>query len=151
MSTTRIARPATPPTTLPTTVGVGGAVLLPVLLLLPPLPAGPPLGELLPPMPVAVARPPASIPVPDELLPMFDDSMADGEDELVDDVEMVLLDDCKDVVDELVTVMPRELERSDAVEDVSDVELEIVFRLIVLVPVNVVLPSKDVNAKTDIY
>jgi hypothetical protein len=101
--------------------------------------------------PVAVARPPASIPVPDELLPMFDDSMADGEDELVDDVEMVLLDDCKDVVDELVTVMPRELERSDAVEDVSDVELEIVFRLIVLVPVNVVLPSKDVNAKTDIY
>jgi len=31
------------------------------------------------------------------------------------------------------------------------VELEIVFRLIVLVPVNVVLPSKDVNAKTDIY
>ncbi len=67
-STARSARPATPPTTLPTTVGIGGALLLPGSL---PLPDAAPLCEVPLELPVAVPVPPPPTPptpVPAELL-----------------------------------------------------------------------------------
>ena len=84
------ARPATPPTTLPTTVGVGGAVLFPVSL---PPSDTPPVGVLPPGLPVAPPKPAAPVAVPVELEPILEDSVTVLDEESLDDVEMVLCDD----------------------------------------------------------